>query len=138
MAQILDFLVQQWVLASALMVCVILLFRHESRKGGETLTPQQVVFKVNKEEAVIVDLRDSSEFQKGHIVDAINIPQAKLAASIHELDAYKDRPVILVCKIGQHSGAAGKQLALNGFENLSRLTGGMAEWQNSQLPVVSS
>lgn len=138
MAQFLDFLVQQWILASALLVCVILLFRHESRKGGETLTPQQVVFKVNKEEAVVVDLRDSSEFQKGHIVDAINIPQAKLATSMHELDAYKDRPLILVCKIGQHSGMAGKQLAQNGFENLSRLTGGMAEWQNSQLPVVSS
>ena len=137
MAQLLEFLAEQWILASALIVCIILLIKHESRKGGPTLSPQQLISLVNKEEAVIVDLRDSNEFKQGHIVDALNIPHAKLADRMAELESYRDKPLILVCKMGQHSGAAGKTLAASGFEQVSRLSGGMMEWQSSQLPLVS-
>lgn len=137
MALFIEFLSTQWILVAALIVCLSLLFRHESKKGGPTLSSQQLVGLVNKEQAIVVDLRDSKEFQQGHIVDAINIPHAKLADRMAELDAYKAKPVVLVCKIGQHSGAAGKQLAAAGYEQVSRLSGGMSEWQNSQLPLVS-
>lgn len=131
-----EFLSQQWILACALAVCLVLLMQHESRKGGQLLSTQQVVNKVNQHQAVIVDLRDSAEFDKGHVVDAVNIPSAKLATRVGELDSYRDRPLILVCKMGQHTGAAGKVLSENGFEDVSRLKGGMLEWEASQLPVV--
>ena len=136
MALFLEFLTEQWIVATALIVCIILLIKHESRKGGPTLSPQQVINLVNREQAVVVDLRDSKEFQQGHIVDALNIPHAKLAERVAELESYRDKPLILVCKMGQHSGAAGKTLAAKGFEQVSRLSGGMMEWQTSQLPVV--
>jgi rhodanese-related sulfurtransferase len=137
MAQFIEFLSQQWMLVSALIVCLALLLRHESRKGGESLTTQQMINQINKDKAVVVDLRESSEFNQGHIVDAINIPHNKLASRIDELQRYKDKPIVLVCKLGQHSGAAGKQLAAAGYEQVSRLSGGMAEWQSSQLPLVT-
>jgi len=44
--------------------------------------------------------------------------------------------VILICKIGQHSSAAGSQLIKNGFQDVRRLSGGMTEWTGSNLPVV--
>ena len=137
MALFIEFLSAQWMLVAALVVCLTLLFRHESKKGGPTLSPQQLVGLVNQQQAVVVDIRDGKEFQQGHIVDAINIPYAKLASRLAELDAYKEKPIVLVCKMGQHSGAAGKQLVAAGFEQVSRLSGGMSEWQNSQLPLVS-
>lgn len=138
MAQFIEFLGQQWLLVSGLVVAIALLIRHESQRGGATLSPQQVINEVNKNQAVVLDLRDAADYKKGHIVDAINIPSAKLADRISELESYRDRPLILVCKMGQHSGAAGKTLAANGFVNISRLSGGMMEWQSMQLPLVKS
>ncbi len=137
MAQILEFLADQWLLSGALAACVVLLIQHESRRGGPTLTPQQLVNKVNREQAVVVDLRDAKDYKAGHIVDAINIPRAKLAERIGELESYRDKPLILVCKMGQHSGPAGKTLRAKGFSDVSRLRGGMMEWNSAQLPLVS-
>ncbi len=137
MALFLEFLAEQWILASALGVCIFLLLQHESRKGGPSLSPQQLINLVNKQEGVVVDLRDSADYKQGHIVDALNIPYAKLADRVAELESYRNKPLILVCKMGQHSGSAGKTLAAKGFEQVSRLSGGMVEWQSSQLPLVT-
>ena len=137
MALFLQFLAEQWILASALLVCGILLVRHESAKGGPTLSPQQVINLVNQQQAVVEDLRDTADFGQGHIVDAVNIPHTKWAERKVEIDSYKDRPIVLVCKLGQHGGAIGKQLTADGFKQVSRLSGGIAEWQNQQLPLVT-
>jgi rhodanese-related sulfurtransferase len=136
MALLIEFLSQQWILALALVVCLVLLMQHESRKGGQLLSSQQLINKVNQEQAVVLDLRDTADFDRGHVVDAVNIPAAKLADRLQELESYRDRPIILVCKMGQHSGAAGKTLGQNGFSDVARLRGGMTEWESSQLPLV--
>jgi rhodanese-related sulfurtransferase len=57
---------------------------------------------------------------------------------VSELEDSKDKPIVVVCKIGQHSSAAGKKLKQLGFENVRRLSGGMAEWNAAGLPVVKS
>lgn len=133
----LQFLAQEWMLASALVVMIVLYFYSESRRAGPTLSPQEAINLINQEAAVIVDLRDSKEFQGGHIVDARNIPASKIEARVAELEPFKDRPIILVCKMGQHSSGVGKQLRTKGFERVYRMSGGMMEWGSSQLPLVS-
>lgn len=138
MAEFIEFLGQQWMLVGGLVACLFLLLQHESRKGGEALSPQQLINRVNQKEAVVVDLRDSADFQQGHIVDALNIPAAKLVDRAAELEPFRGRPLVLVCKMGQHAGAAGKTLATKGFDDVSRLQGGMMEWSNMQLPLVKS
>jgi rhodanese-related sulfurtransferase len=132
----LEFLAQQWILASALAVAVMMLFYHESRKSGQSLSPQQAINLVNREDGVFVDLRDSKEFGQGHIVDALNIPAAKLDARLAELEKYRDKPIVLVCKMGQNSSAAGKTLKAQGFSQVFRMSGGMMEWGTMQLPLV--
>ena len=133
----LQFLSEQWILATALIVCIALMVRHESAKGGPTLSPQELINKVNREEAVVVDLRDSKDYEQGHIVDAISMPYAKIAERMAELDKQKDKPLVLVCKMGQHSGTAGKQFKAAGFEQVFRLNGGMMEWSGQQLPLIT-
>ena len=133
-----DFLLQQWPLASALAVAILLLIFHESRRSGNTVTPQQLTNLVNRQQAAIIDLREQVDFRKGHIVDAINIPYAKLSERVGELDNLRERPVILVCKLGQFSSAAGKQLLAKGFKQVYRLSGGISEWQTSQLPLIKA
>jgi rhodanese-related sulfurtransferase len=132
----LEFLSQQWILVSALAVCIALLILHESRRGGKTVTPQQLVALVNGQQAAVVDLRDAPEFRKGHIVDAINMPYGKVDARWSELESLAERPVILVCKMGQFSSAVGKRLLAKGFKQVYRLGGGISEWQAAQLPLV--
>jgi len=135
MANFLLFLGEQWMLVSILLVLVILFARHETQRGGETITSHHLTTLVNRENAIILDLRDAPDYKEGHIVDAIHIPFAKLKERIAELDTYRSQPLILVDKMGQHSGAAGSQLREAGFRIL-RLDGGMTEWKGSKLPVV--
>ncbi len=136
MALFLEFFVQQWVLFAALLAVVVMLVLHETRKAGPSLSPQQAINLANAEDGVFVDLRDAAEYKAGHIVDAVHIPATKLGARIDELGKYKQRPVILVCKMGQNSGAASKQLKAAGFEKVYKMGGGMMEWGNLQLPTV--
>ena len=138
MALILEFLEQQWILVAALAVTVGLLFNHESRKSGQSLSPQQAITLINAEQGAFLDLRDNSDYGRGHIVDALNIPATKLDARVAELEHFRDKPLILVCKMGQHSGAVGKKLSAQGFSRIYRMTGGMTEWGNMQLPLVKS
>ena len=137
MALFFEFLAEQWLLVSALLVVVIMLFTHESRRSGPSLSPQQAINMVNGEEGVFLDVRDAGEFKKGHIVGAMNIPGTKLPERMVELDKYKSKPVVLVCKMGQQSGAAGKQLKAAGYERVYKMSGGMMEWGNLQLPTVT-
>lgn len=137
MALFLEFLTQQWILAAALSSVVIMLFMHETRKSGPSLSPQKAINLVNAEQGVFLDLRDAGDYKQGHIVGAVHIPSAKLAERMAELEKYKNKPIVLVCKMGQQAGAAGKQLKGNNFEQVYKMTGGMMEWSNLQLPTVS-
>jgi rhodanese-related sulfurtransferase len=137
MALFLEFLAQEWILALALVVVAGLLVWHEARKSGPAVSPQQAINLINGEQGVFVDLRDNADYRQGHIVDALHIPATKLAEREAELVKYKDKPVVLVCKMGQQSGAASKQLKASGFSRVFKMTGGMMEWNNLQLPVIS-
>ncbi|HQQ74933.1 MAG TPA: rhodanese-like domain-containing protein [Pseudomonadales bacterium] len=133
MTQFLIFLSAQWPLVGLLLALVGLFMWNENRRAGDSISVHQLTFQVNNANAVVVDLRDPKEFREGHIVDALNIPFAKLAERTAELDA--SRPVVLVDKIGQHSAAAGRNLKQAGYQ-VFRLVGGMSEWTASNLPVI--
>lgn len=137
MALFLEFLAQQWILASALLVLIVMLVMHEARKSGPSLSPQQAINIINTQEGIFLDLRESAEFNKGHIVGALNIPSAKIPERMVELDKYKDKPIVLVCKMGQQSSVAGKQLKAADYGQVYKMSGGMTEWGNLQLPTVT-
>ena len=136
MDQLFEFIGNHPFLIGTFVLLLVLFIRNETQRGGRSVSAQELVGLVNKEDAVVLDLRDKKEFEAGHIVDSVNIPYASLESRISELDKFKERPIVLACKMGQHSGAAGTALRKNGFANVSRLTGGLAEWRNQNLPVV--
>ena len=84
----------------------------------------------------MLDVRDSKDYRDGHITGAKNIPFAKLKDQLSELKPFKDKPVVLVCKMGQHSGAAGKILHAEGFSDVRRLAGGITTWTTDGLPLI--
>ncbi|MEE4203655.1 MAG: rhodanese-like domain-containing protein [Halieaceae bacterium] len=134
---LMQFLAEQWVLVGALATTLFMLFYHESRKAGPSVTTQQAINLVNSEGGVFLDIRDGGEFKKGHIADAINIPLTSLTGRVGELEAHREKPVIVVCRIGQSAAGATKRLREQGFERAQRMTGGMMEWNAQKLPVVS-
>lgn len=135
--EIFNFVSEQWLLVSILMVFVYLYAWTEKSKGGETLTIHSATRLINGGAAVVVDLRDAKEFQQGHIVDALNIPHNKVVDQLPLLETHKSKTLLLVDKLGQHTGSVGRQLKAKGFQ-VSRLGGGMAEWQSQNLPLVKA
>ncbi|WP_075184991.1 rhodanese-like domain-containing protein [Teredinibacter haidensis] len=129
------FIGDQWILVSIVSVLAAALIVVEGRKGGKALSHHEITRLVNSGDAVIVDVRESKEFNAGHIVDAINIPHVKLADRASELEKHRAKTLIVVDKMGQHAGASGKALKDKGFI-VTRMQGGMSEWQNQNLPVV--
>ena len=136
MEQVFEFVGNHPILVGAFLVILALFVCNELVRGGRAVTPQELVNLVNKDGAVVVDVRDKKEFADGHIMGAINVPHTALSGRLAELEKYKERPLVLACKMGQHAGASGTVLRKAGFQNVSRLKGGVAEWRNQSLPVV--
>ncbi len=138
MEQLFEFIGNHPWLVGMFLVLLVLFIRNEMNRGGKSVSAQELVTLVNNENALVLDIRDRKEFEAGHIVDAVNIPYSSLETRIDELTKFKERPIVLTCKMGQHAGAAGTMLRKKGFENVSRLTGGIMEWRNQSLPVVKA
>lgn len=100
------------------------------------LTPAQLTALVNREDALVVDLSSSGDFEKGHIAGSRNV-QASAFGPEHKLvAAAKSRPVVLVCRTGQASGDVAAKLSKAGFEHVYLLDGGVGAWQQAGLPLV--
>jgi rhodanese-related sulfurtransferase len=103
--------------------------------GGPWVNTLQATQLMNREDAVVVDLRPVADFAKGHILGARSIPLADVEKRAAELDKYKAKPVIVYCSAGNSSGASVALLRRNGFANVVNLAGGYAAWQQAGLPV---
>lgn len=134
---IFQFLGEQWVLVVGLMMVLTLLVLHETRKAGPSLSINEAVQLVNSEGGVFLDIRDAADFARGHITDALHIPATALAGRSAELEKFREKPVVVVCKMGQSSGPATKTLRSQGFSRAQKLAGGMMEWDAQKLPVVT-
>lgn len=136
--QLFEFIGNHLILVGIFVVLVIVFLINEGKRGGASVSTTQLVSLVNRDNAIILDIRDKADFSKGHIVEAKNMPYATVDQRISELKAYKQRPIIIVCKMGQTATSIGKKLKEQGFEDVRRLSGGMAEWSAANLPVVKN
>ncbi len=138
MEQAFEFVSNHLLLVTAFGVLLVALLVTENRRSGKSVSIAMATQLINREEGVVLDLRNQSEYSAGHIVDALNIPYTSLASRMTELDRHKEKPLILVCKMGQHSRAVSKTLMKAGFLRIVRMQGGMAEWSAANLPLVKS
>ena len=136
MDQFIEFAMNNPLHVGALVALCSALAFTEARKGGQSVSTMQLTTLVNRDAAVVLDVREKADFGKGHIVDAISIPFAKVSERIGELEKYREKTIIVVDAMGQHSGSVGKTLKKAGFVNVVRLQGGMSTWSADNLPVV--
>jgi len=103
--------------------------------GGPWVNPAQATHLINREEALVVDVREPNEYASGHVLGAKNLPLARLVAGVGEQLKRKDRPVIVYCDGGERAGKAASALKRQGFTRVLNLSGGLAGWQQAGLPV---
>ena len=136
MDRLIEFALNHPILVGSFLALLTAFFWLETRRGGLTVSSLQLTQLVNKEEGIILDVRESKDFRAGHITGARNIPFSKLKDNLSELSKFKDKPIVIVCKMGQHAGAAGKILSADGFTDVRRLRGGITTWSADGLPLV--
>ena len=103
--------------------------------GGPWVNTLQATQLMNRDDALVVDLRPAAEYAKGHILGARNIPLPELERRAGELDKHKAKPVIVHCGDGNRAGGGAALLRKGGFANVVNLSGGYAAWQQAGLPV---
>jgi rhodanese-related sulfurtransferase len=136
MERVFEFAVNHYILVSLFVALLIALIILETRRGGQKISAQAAVSLINRDEAIVIDIRDRKDFTEGRITGAINIPLASLKSRANELKKHQDKQIIVADKMGQHSAMAVKQLKEEGFNNVVRLNGGIADWKGSNLPLV--
>jgi rhodanese-related sulfurtransferase len=103
--------------------------------NAAALSPTQAVMLVNRQNAVMLDVRDTEEFKANSIANARNIPLAELEKRLDEISKYRNKPVIAICATGNRSGRAVSILRKAGFEQPYNLAGGIAAWREAGQPV---
>jgi rhodanese-related sulfurtransferase len=110
---------------------VISLFR-----GFKGIGPAQLTALANQDNALVVDLRPSADFEKGHIPGSKNVQMSQFDPENKQLAAARALPVVLVCKSGQTAASAAGRLHKAGFERVYVLDGGVGAWQQADLPLA--
>ena len=107
------------------------------RDGGKGISVTEATLLINREDALVVDVRETSEWSAGHIPNARHIALAQLGQRIGELEKLKAKPVIVCCASGNRSSSACVALKKAGFEKVFNLSGGIRAWSDAGLPVTT-
>ncbi|GAB3373633.1 rhodanese-like domain-containing protein [Lysobacter rhizosphaerae] len=105
-------------------------------RGFKALRPAELTALINRDNALVVDLSPSGDFEKGHIAGSKSVQLSQFDPENKLLTAAKALPLVVVCRTGQASADAAKRLKKAGFEQVHWLDGGIAAWQQADLPLV--
>jgi rhodanese-related sulfurtransferase len=103
--------------------------------AGASVSTLQATLLINQQNALVLDVREAVEYEKGHMLNARNIAIGEIDARAAEIEKYKAKPVIIVCDNDNRSGRAATVLRKLGFEQVSTLSGGIGAWRQAGLPL---
>lgn len=136
--QIIQFIHNHWLLCTmSILVLGFIVFEEiRSRLSGipKVSAPNTVLW-LNRENAVVIDLRSKAAFSSGHILGAINVVNTEFEQNLTKLEAYKNQIVILVSDQDDSAATIGSKLKNAGFTKVYVLAGGLTSWKDAQLPL---
>ncbi len=115
----------------------MLLWQLLSSSGGDRISPLQATLLLNRDDALVIDVREPGEWATGHIPNARHIALGQLDKQLHELDKFKTRPLIVSCQTGNRAATACGKLKKQGFEKVFTLAGGVVAWREAGLPMTT-
>lgn len=101
-------------------------------KEADTVRAMQLI---NRSNALVLDVREQGEYDDGHIINSRLIPAPQLKERIGELEKYRNRPIVVVCRSGARASHIASWLGKQGFKETYLLTGGVKAWQKAGLPL---
>ncbi len=114
----------------------MLLWQTFNGPGGSNISVNQATLLINRQDALVVDVRETAEWSAGHIPSARHIALGHLDKHLSEIEKFKDKPVILVCASGSRSGSGCGVLKKAGFQQVFNLAGGIRAWSDAGLPMT--
>jgi rhodanese-related sulfurtransferase len=126
-----------WMVTIALTSGLMLLwsFFGNRIRGVKEVNSAEALQLINHQNAIILDVRQDSEYKSGHILNSKLVPLGNLAGRIGELERYRELPIVVVCRSGNRSASACAMLGKLGFAQAYNLSGGVIAWQKSSLPL---
>ena len=103
--------------------------------GGPWINTTEAIALINRQDALLLDVRDPGDFGAGHILGAKNLPVARIEEGAGELAKKKERPLIVYDDGGERSAKAAAALRKQGFTQVANLSGGLGAWRQAGLPV---
>jgi len=104
-------------------------------RAGREVSALEAVQLINRKDAVVVDVRDTGEYEAGHVAGARHVPEKHLTERLKDLEKFKERPIIVTCRSGARSDVAVQVLRRNGFATAVNLRGGIAAWEQAGMPL---
>jgi rhodanese-related sulfurtransferase len=105
-------------------------------RGFKGVSPAQLTDLINREDALVVDLRGQGDFEKGHIIGSKHLLPSQVDPEGKLLAKAKETPVVLVCAVGVTASATAQKLVKAGFKKVSVLDGGIGAWTGANLPLA--
>ncbi len=140
MEQFLQFATAHWQLFLALLVILgaILVFELKTQADSVAISPQTAIDWINRQEAVVVDIRSQEAFAKGHIIHSQSILTNDVVAALTQgknANKYKNKPILVVCARGIQAEKTAALLKKEGLEKVAILKGGIEGWIAADLPL---
>lgn len=108
-----------------------------TRRFGPMVSSEQAVSLINKQNALVVDVRAQKDFKRVRIANSVNIPANEIQNQNRLGELSKDRTIIVVDNSGNMSAAASKLLRGVGFTKVYVLDSGLVGWMRDKLPLES-
>lgn len=138
MQEMMNFINHHQILVAGIVLLFVLLVIIEllrAKRLAIQVNAQRVTQLINRENAVVIDIRDIEAFKAGHIIDAVNIRPDEMKNTSKKFDKYKAKTLIIICQSGVESYKVAAQLYKEGY-NVYSLAGGLRSWNEAQLPLV--
>ena len=136
-ARLLDFVRNNLLLVAVALVSGAMLLWPLVRRttGGPWINAARATELINREDALVLDVRDAGDYGAGHILGAKHLPLARIDEGGGDLAKKKERPLIIYDDGGERSAKAAAALKRQGFTRVANLTGGLDAWRQAGLPV---
>ena len=139
MDQLITFTSNNTILVLSIIIVSFMLLNNlfgEKLRGYTSISPVESTQMINRDDALVLDVREMKEYSEGHILDSVHIPLTNLKTRMSEIEKHKTKKVIVACRSGHRSSHACANLRKNGFEQVYNLRGGVMAWQNANLPLI--
>lgn len=114
----------------------MLLWQTFNSAGVNSISVNEATLLINRQDALILDVRETAEWSAGHIPNSRHIALGHLEKRLSEIEKHKDKPVIVICASGNRSGTGCRLLRKAGFQQVNNLAGGIGAWGDAGLPMT--